>query len=88
MRTDPMITIEEEVTRTLEEDMNPLLWNSVGCSAELVDIQPHHDSYLVTLAFDCEDELPTEAYDQMRELEWFLRDELTLPGLLVEAEEA
>ena len=87
MRNDPMITIEEEVLRVLEEDMNPLLWNSVGCSAELTDIQVHGSSYLVTLAFDCDDEIPTEAYDQMRELEWYLRDELTMPGLLVEAEE-
>ena len=82
----PIYEIEEHVIRMLDEEINPALWK-LECSAELESIQPHENNYLVALVFECDDEIPEEAHELMREMEWFLRDELAMPELIVEAQE-
>ena len=82
----PIYEIEEHVIRIINEEMNPALWK-FECSVELESIQPQENDYLIALVFECDDEIPDEAHELMREMEWFLRDELAMPELIVEAQE-
>jgi len=81
---NPLEHIRSEVEEIISHDINPSLWHSSGCAISFGDIRAHGTSYRVHLVIECEDEIPPSVHAHARQLEWHLRDELTLPGLLVE----
>ena len=84
---DQIARLEERVNDILRDEINPSLWRQ-ACSMEISDIYPEGASYVIMMTVDFNDEMSDEVYEHARELEWFLRDELTMPGLTIEIEGA
>ena len=83
---DQIVELEERVNNILRDEINPPLWKQ-GCSMEISNIYPEGTSYVILMSVDYSEEISDEVYEHARELEWFLRDELTMPGLIVEIED-
>jgi len=81
-----IVELEEKVNEMLRDEINPALWRQ-GCSMEVSNIYPDGTSYVISMAVDYNEEMSDEVYEHARELEWFLRDELTMPGLVIEIED-
>jgi hypothetical protein len=81
-----MVELEERVNNILRDEINPSLWRQ-GCSMEILSIYPEGTSYVILLTVDYSEDVSDEVYEHARELEWFLRDELSMPGLVVEIED-
>lgn len=82
-KINPKAQIRAEVEEKIKRDINPSLWRSSSCAVSFDSIQNHNTSYIIKLVVECDGSIPAESYEHARRLEWHLRDELTLPGLLV-----
>jgi len=80
---NPKAQIRAEVEEKIKHDINPSLWRSSSCAVSFSSIRDHKTSYIIELIVECDGNIPAESYEHARQLEWHLRDELTLPGLLV-----
>ena len=82
-KENPRAQIRAEVEEKIKRNINPSLWRSSSCAVSFDSIQNHNTSYIIKLIVECDGTIPAESYKHARRLEWYLRDELTLPGLLV-----
>lgn len=80
---NPQAQIRAEVEEKIKRNINPSLWRSSSCAVSFDSIQNHNTSYIIKLIVECDGTIPAELYKHASRLEWYLRDELTLPGLLV-----
>ena len=79
----PAAKLSERVEKLLEEDVNPGLW-SHGGFAKLIGIAHHEASWLVTLSFEGPHGGSSSSVSStLRYIEMFLREELSMPTLLV-----